>query len=396
MTGDGDAPQRPGRAGVPGHHRPGVDPARLHRIRGAAHPHRPAPADVRGRTAVDRAPPTSRTGSPPPTSCPARPRPSWPSSAPGGCGGRPGPSSAGSASSSPAWCSSWPSPRCSWPATRPPGCSAPPPGPGRRCPPWPSTPPRAWSRPVAGASGPSTSREAPLVGLRPGGRGLRRHRRALPRPRPRLLRRDRDRHPPASLGRRVPAPCGPSPPGRGPRGRRRWPPRLAWVALKVGALSYGGGFVIIPLMQHDAVTTYHWMTGGPVPQRRGPGPDHPGPGGPDRGRRRLRRRRCRWRAAGRLHRLRPVVRLRPGRRTTVRPVSGQRRVQSFLTGAGPAVVGAIAGSAIPLGLSFQHLWQIPVLAGAGLWMFALRRGVVETLLIAGLVGVGLALLGVPA
>ena len=37
---------------------------------------------------------------------------------------------------------------------------------------------------------------------------------------------------------------------------------LVWVALKVGALSYGGGFVIIPLMQHDAVTTYHWMTGG--------------------------------------------------------------------------------------------------------------------------------------
>ena len=28
---------------------------------------------------------------------------------------------------------------------------------------------------------------------------------------------------------------------------------LAWVALKVGALSYGGGFVIIPLMQADAV-----------------------------------------------------------------------------------------------------------------------------------------------
>ena len=48
-------------------------------------------------------------------------------------------------------------------------------------------------------------------------------------------------------------------------------------------------------------------------------------------------------------------------------------VQSFLTGAGPAVVGAIAGSAIPLGLSLQHLWQIPLLAGAALWMFALRR-----------------------
>ena len=35
---------------------------------------------------------------------------------------------------------------------------------------------------------------------------------------------------------------------------------LAWVAFKVGALSYGGGFVIIPLMQHDAVHAYHWMT----------------------------------------------------------------------------------------------------------------------------------------
>jgi chromate transporter len=36
---------------------------------------------------------------------------------------------------------------------------------------------------------------------------------------------------------------------------------LSWVAFKVGALSYGGGFVIIPLMQHDAVATYHWMSG---------------------------------------------------------------------------------------------------------------------------------------
>ncbi|MDQ1722107.1 MAG: chromate transporter, partial [Pseudonocardiales bacterium] len=36
---------------------------------------------------------------------------------------------------------------------------------------------------------------------------------------------------------------------------------VAWVAFKVGALSYGGGFVIIPLMQADAVHHYHWMTG---------------------------------------------------------------------------------------------------------------------------------------
>src|SRR5262249_61388637 len=37
---------------------------------------------------------------------------------------------------------------------------------------------------------------------------------------------------------------------------------LVWVAFKVGALSYGGGFVIIPLMQADAVSHYHWMTAG--------------------------------------------------------------------------------------------------------------------------------------
>jgi chromate transporter len=37
-------------------------------------------------------------------------------------------------------------------------------------------------------------------------------------------------------------------------------PALAWTALKVGALSYGGGFVIIPLMHQDAVDTYGWMT----------------------------------------------------------------------------------------------------------------------------------------
>ena len=30
-------------------------------------------------------------------------------------------------------------------------------------------------------------------------------------------------------------------------------PALVWLAVKVGALSYGGGYVIIPLMYGDAV-----------------------------------------------------------------------------------------------------------------------------------------------
>jgi len=59
------------------------------------------------------------------------------------------------------------------------------------------------------------------------------------------------------------------------------------------------------------------------------------------------------------------------------------------------VIGAIAGSAIPLGLEFHHQWQIPVLAGALVWFFVFRRSVVSGLLIAGALGVVVALAGVP-
>ena len=69
-------------------------------------------------------------------------------------------------------------------------------------------------------------------------------------------------------------------------------------------------------------------------------------------------------------------------------------IQSFLTGAGPAVIGAIAGSAIPLGLAFQVEWQIPILAGALIWLFIVRRGIVGTLLLAAAIGLLLALAGV--
>ena len=46
----------------------------------------------------------------------------------------------------------------------------------------------------------------------------------------------------------------------GTRGRGRPGARWPGSRSRSGALSYGGGFVIIPLMQHDAVHTYHWMT----------------------------------------------------------------------------------------------------------------------------------------
>jgi chromate transporter len=170
---------------------------------------------------------------------------------------------------------------------------------------------------------------------------------------------------------------------------------LAWVAFKVGALSYGGGFVIIPLMQYDAVSTYHWMTGAQFLNAVALGQVTPGPvvqtvavvGYAAAG------------VGGGL--LGALVAFAPsfafvllGGKHFDR-IRANATVGSFLTGAGPAVVGAIAGSAVPLGLSFGHLWQIPVLAGALAWLFTLRRGVVSALLIAGAAGVLVALTGVP-
>jgi chromate transporter len=39
---------------------------------------------------------------------------------------------------------------------------------------------------------------------------------------------------------------------------------------------------------------------------------------------------------------------------------GNRTVHAFLSGAGPAAIGAIAGAAIPLALALAHPWQFVV------------------------------------
>jgi chromate transporter len=170
---------------------------------------------------------------------------------------------------------------------------------------------------------------------------------------------------------------------------------LAWVAFKVGALSYGGGFVIIPLMQADAVHHYHWMTAAQFLNAVALGQITPGPvvqtvavvGYAAAG------------VSGGL--LAAAVAFTPsflfvllgGRHFDQLRANGH--VQAFLTGAGPAVIGAIAGSAVPLALALSHAWQYAILAAAALWLLALRRGVVSALLGAGLLGVVAALAGLP-
>ncbi len=150
-------------------------------------------------------------------------------------------------------------------------------------------------------------------------------------------------------------------------------PALAWTALKVGALSYGGGFVIIPLMQSDAVGAYGWMTRAEFVDAVAFGQLTPGPvvhtvavvG---------------WAAAGPAGALLAaavafapsflVVGLGGSRFERLRTNRGAR---AFLDGAGPAAVGAILGAAVPLAAALEEPWQLVVLAAAALALL-LRRG----------------------
>ncbi len=170
---------------------------------------------------------------------------------------------------------------------------------------------------------------------------------------------------------------------------------LAWVAIKVGALSYGGGFVIVPLMQHSAVVTYHWMTGPQFLDAVALGQVTPGPvvhtvavvgyaaGG----------------VGGAL--LAAAVAFAPSFVFVLvlgphfDRLRANQVVQCFLTGAGACAIGAIAGSAIPLGLELSQWWQVAVLAAAGAWLFALRRSTVSCLLVMAVVGVAAVGLGAP-
>jgi chromate transporter len=170
---------------------------------------------------------------------------------------------------------------------------------------------------------------------------------------------------------------------------------LAWVALKVGALSYGGGFVIIPLMQGDAVERYHWMTDAQFLNAVALGQVTPGPvihtvtavGYAAAG------------VGGGL--LAAVVAFAP---SFTFVLAGARRfdrlranpdVRAFLDGAGPAAIGAILGSSVALAVPLSEAWQWAVLAAAAALLLAARRGVVLTLLAAGVVGVAVALAGGP-
>jgi len=173
------------------------------------------------------------------------------------------------------------------------------------------------------------------------------------------------------------------------------PGGLAWTALKVGALSFGGGFVIVPLMQGDAVHTYHWMSQSQFLNAVAIGQVTPGPvvatvaavgyaaGGI---------------AGGALA---AAVAFAPsftfvllgGRR--FERLRANAHARAFLDGAGPAAIGAILGAAITLAAALSEPWQAAILTAAAVALLVLRRGIVETLVVAGAVGAIAAIAGAP-
>lgn len=172
-------------------------------------------------------------------------------------------------------------------------------------------------------------------------------------------------------------------------------PALIWTSLKVGALSYGGGFVIIPLMQNDAVNIHGWMSGSQFLNAVALGQITPGPvvhtvavvG---------------FAAAGLSGALiAAAIAFSPSFAFVLigAPHFDRLRtspgVRAFLDGAGPAAIGAIAGSAYTLARVLTQPWQYVVLAVAAIFLFTLRRGVVAVLLAAALVGVVAVSAGLP-
>jgi chromate transporter len=170
---------------------------------------------------------------------------------------------------------------------------------------------------------------------------------------------------------------------------------LVWVAFKVGALSFGGGFVIVPLIQADSVDHYHWLTSGQFLNAVALGQITPGPV--------LQTVAAIGYAAGGVGGglLAAVVAFAPsfafvlaagGRFHRVRE---DPRARAFLDGAGPAAIGAILGAAVPLARALGETWQYGVLGAAAILLLPFRRGVVPTLLVAGVAGVVVALAGGP-
>jgi len=161
---------------------------------------------------------------------------------------------------------------------------------------------------------------------------------------------------------------------------------LSTIFLRIGSITFGGGFVMIPLIEAEVVDSHHWLTHQEFVDATALGQVTPGPvlitatfiG---------------YRVAGTLGALVATISIfLPSFLMTVVAGSSLARfhtnkiVQSFLKGVTPAVVGLLVAAGISIGRAGIHSWVgmlIAVIAGAVLVRF--RPNAIWVILGAGLV-----------
>jgi chromate transporter len=161
-------------------------------------------------------------------------------------------------------------------------------------------------------------------------------------------------------------------------------PAVLWMGFKVGALSYGGGYVIIPLLYGDAVEAQRWMSEQDFANAVAYGQITPGPvthtvafvGYAASG--------LGTALAATFVAFAPSFALIMLGAPYFERLRSSRHVRAFLDGAGPAAAGAILGAAIPLLRVLDAGWQWAVLAAAALAL--LRLAPLWVLVGGGLIG----------
>lgn len=131
---------------------------------------------------------------------------------------------------------------------------------------------------------------------------------------------------------------------------------LAAIFLRMGSVTFGGGLVMLPLIESEVVNTHHWLTHQEFADATALGQMTPGPvlitatfvG---------------YRVAGTLGALVATISIfLPAFLMTIAAASSLRRfrnneqVQAFLRGVSPAVVGLLVAAALSVGRSGIHSW----------------------------------------
>jgi len=131
---------------------------------------------------------------------------------------------------------------------------------------------------------------------------------------------------------------------------------LSTIFLRIGSVTFGGGLVMVPLIESEVVNTHHWLTHQEFADAFALGQITPGPvlitatfvG---------------YRVAGTLGALVATISIfLPAFLMTIAAASSLRRfrdneqVQSFLRGVAPAVVGLLVAAALSVGRAGIHSW----------------------------------------